>query len=284
MSDESNLSIQCDTLQQILQTAVEAAGSGGKVVTLDLPASERGERYVLIDKDGKHEFVTPNPPPRKHSLGNLEQVTEFVAYVKDTFDANPVVWHNDAGVAVIIDDSVGSQRRDRATLRYEKTPEFRLLEKWAADKGSQAFTQKQLVLLLRVELSDVATESSSDLLAKAKAMSGITSSAARGKVDHGRESLGRDIEAEVSSEIGDIPEVVEFSVRLLTDPLRRVRYPIKCAVDIDPQTLNTRLIPRPADVRDALQSEADEIAMYLDKECECPVFYGKSTPRDSDSE
>lgn len=275
MSEGNNLSLQVATLQQIQKTAVEAAGVEKKVAVRDVPA-ERGRRYLLVDNEGESEFVSAPPPDRGHVLSSLEEFPGYLAYAREKLNAKPVVWYSDKHVIAVLDDSPESYRSDWVRLHFEETPEFTWLRN-ATDGGSETMSQKQLVALLRTTLSACATPSSTELLKVARNLSATTSTTAGGRIENHRESLGRDIENEVRSDAGEIPEFVEFRVRVLTDRLMRAESVIRCMIEIDPRTLAIQIFPRPEDIRTAIEETVQQVGEYLDRECasaDCRVFFG----------
>lgn len=282
---ESALKLQHETLKSIQQKAVEAAGAKGKVEVLALPESERGERYLIVRPSGDSfdmEFADAPPPNRAHALHTLESLPDYLAYAIETLNAKPTVWYSEAGVVAVLDDSPGSFRRDRVEIEFTETPEF----KWFAEaaEAPQTFSPKELVLLLRSTLSAALMPTSLELLKVVRNLSSSTSTTAASRIESHRESLGRDIENEVRSDAGEIPEGVDFRVRVLTDPLLSGEYVIKCLVEIEPRTLQIQLLPRPEDLRNAVDQTLESVGAFLKQQCadslpDCHVFFGAPARR-----
>jgi hypothetical protein len=141
--------------------------------------------------------------------------------------------------------------------------------------GAKWLSQKEFVRLLRITLADAATDSSRHLLKAARVISFSATSGGKALAEHGRQSLGRDIEEQVTSEVGDIPEEVEFSVRLFTDPGLTRRFPVRCAVDINAKDATFNLSPLAEQLDDALSQQLELIGDQLRGEVKCPVFRGR---------
>lgn len=275
MADDSNLALQSATLKRIQDMAVEAAGIKNKIAIVEPPGSDKERGYWLFCENEDpvyHEFASPY---RRHTLRKLDQVPQYVAYAVEKLAATPVVWFSETGVSIILDDKPDSQRRDYAQLAFTTTPEAQMIIGWVADEGSPEFSQKDLIKLLRTTLSACETSESLQLLRIVRDLESKTRTGARGRIGHGQESLGRDIENEVTSAIGEIPEATQFRLRLLDDPLLTATFAVQCAIEIDPQTLTIELFPRADDVREAVDATHAIIGDYLRRECaETPLFYG----------
>lgn len=271
----------CATVQEIRQLAVDAAGAQSQVHCLALPGSD-GRRHLLATleteqgDDGqpvrllKTREIASNTPRRQHELHSVGEVARFCSYAAGDLSGRPVVFVGEHRVVIVIDDRPESYRENRADVVFQRTPEHELLDNLAR----QMFSQKQLIRLLRVELAECATASSQQLLATSRRIVATTSSKASGEVRNGKESIGRDIEAEILSSAGEIAEEVEFSLRLFTDPELQRRHTITCAVEWDPATLTCQICPRPGDLRRAVEEELSALYTRLEGDCECPIFLG----------
>lgn len=255
------------------EQAVKAAGVDRNVAIVALPNEPDG-RYGLVtnDVDGvSFEVLIPNAGHRDQRVLRLDQVPEVVRLLQgDRFAEKPAVWFTEDAVIVIHDDVDGSRRLDRTSLKLVRTPEYSRLLKL----GETDLTQKQLVGLLRITLADCATESSQRLLEVSKVLNSKVSQTSHGTIIKGRESLGRDIDAEIMSDVGELPDEVTFAVRLYDDPKLEQRQQIVCAVEWDPQATSCQIIPQPASLRDARDALLDVLGSYLAAECDCPIFHG----------
>lgn len=261
------IGIDKETLTEIQQTAVAAEGAKGKAVIVDLP-HEPKHVYGLIS-NGTFNRVTAEAGPRKVTLKSVDQIIPFSLLAKDTMDGHPAIYFFEQAVVCIVDDSLGSHRLDRADVCLLKTTEFHAIE----HLGEQTYTQKELVSLLKVSLADCKTPSVTQLVAAAKAIDFSSQSSGHKHIEHGRESIGLDIKAEVSSKAGSIPEEIELEVRVHEDRALTQRHIIHCSVEVDARGGIFRLTPLPADLLAALDREMQYLETML-RGASCPVLYG----------
>ena len=246
-----------------------AAGAKGKVELLDVPGDPR--HYMIVSADGTHTIAEKSPPPRVHSLDTIDAVIEYVTWAETNLTGDPTVWFDGETIRVILDDADDSQRINRVSCELAYTPTWKKID-WL---GEQWLAQKAFVRLLRITLADAATESSQQLLRVARVLAFSNSSAGHGKVEHGRQSLGLDIEEEVKSEAGEIPDEITLNVRIFDDPRTTRRFEIRLAVDINAREGTFNLCPVPGSVEEALEDQVNTIGGWLDHELpDVAVFRG----------
>lgn len=261
--------LDVETLRLLQETAAKAEGSAGKATILH-PDAEPRDVYLIVGPDGKHErFVAERN--RMHVLRSIDQVGPFVKFLADVPGSKPVVWYSEKGVTVVIDDD---KRRDLAKLNLRKTPQVLSLQKLEEDKPK--LSQRDFIRLLKVDLSPCFQEDKR-LLTAVRNVNFRTGSEVRGNLQHGKESLGRDIEtAAVSQGAEDIPEEVVLQVQVFDDPfLSDESWDVRCAVEVLPQEGAFQLIPLPMQIRGAIDLELKAIAVFLAGECDRPVFHGE---------
>jgi hypothetical protein len=257
-----------ETLELIQTTAVRADGAKDKVQVVALPGDPTG-RYLIAKPDGTFETTEPGSAPREHMLLSVEQVAPTAAHYKDGYD--PIVWYSPSGVTIVLDDSVDSRRLDVITCPLNKTPAF---EFFSCKAEGTWFEQKAFVRKLRVALADCLTETSAELLRTVRVLSFASSTTGHGKIELGRESIGRDLEAELRSDAGEIPEKVSFNVRLFNDPVLTTRRQIVCGFDIEPREGKFNLCPLAGEIDRVLDEEMNSLATRLEAVGEVPLIFG----------
>jgi len=263
MEKQNSLYESAEALKLIQDTATQAAGARGKVAILEV--EQDPNIYYLVTPEGKHERIVPDPDPRCHKLGSIDQVANFVNFVENG-DDHVVVWYSQSGVSVICDDRT---RRDSANLRFNTTPQYRRLV--GLGEASHVFEQKEFVRFLRIELADCLADER--LLKFVRECRFQSSSQNGGSVQHGKESLGIDIEAHALNP-DDCPEEIVLNVRVFDDPSLKETWQVKCAVELLVQQSVFRLTPLPMELTRILDHEMNAIGKYLDGECNCAVFHG----------
>ncbi len=262
--------LSIETLQQIQKTAVEASGAKGKVEILALPDEPKGT-YGIVTASGTVDVAQAAPGPRKIVLNSVDQVPTFIGFAKSKLGGEPSIYYNESYVYVILDDGPESQRKDFACIKLQMTDEYKTvqgLKDWNLD-------QKDFISLLRVRLADCTTPEVTQLINACKAIGFSSQTKESREVGHGRESMGFDIQDEVQSKAGEIPEEVVLDVRIFDDRELEQRHKITCIVEICAKAGTFKLTPKPADLRKEMQREMDFLQGALTAGADgCPVYFG----------
>lgn len=257
-----------ETLKQIQETAVKANGAKDKVQIIELPEEPKGV-YGVVLEDGTYQRTEAAAGSREVILKSIDQVPTYVETAKSDLKGKPAIYFNETFVRVIQDDGPDSLRKDCAVVGLPRTPECVLI----GEVSNTFFLQKDFIRLLRVDLADCKTQEIMQLINVCKAIDFSSTKKGSASVDHGRESMGFDIQDEVISKAGDIPEEVQIDLRIYEDRALDHRYKITCIVDVDAQTGQFKLTPKPAEIRKAVEQEMAAIENILG-ECDCPVYFG----------
>lgn len=259
-----------DAIGLIQATAVDAAGVGNKVHLLDLPHEPPGFYGVLRGDD--LEVRQSQRGAILIELNSVDQVPEFAKRIKDEWKGNPAIYYDLDAIVISVDDSLESHRRDHATLKLEKTPEWELVSSGAIRKPR---TQKEFLRLLRVDLQECGTDSLDKLIEVCRKLSHSSRESGSREINAGRESMGRSVESEIRSEAGDIPQTVDLNVRLFEDRAISIRRTVRCQVEIDASENAFELIPLPGDLRTVRERGIEDIETRL-AGVACPLIYGRT--------
>jgi len=258
-------SMPVETLELIQSTAVAASDAKDKLAIVRPPV-EPPHIYFAVRPDGSYERIEAAPAPRAHRLASLDQVAP---YVEGKGGAHTVVWYDETGVTVILDDQT---RRDQAVLEFRRTPQFERLV--ALDEDRPGFAQRDFRKLIRIELAGCFD--SPRLLNWVSDVRFGSATNATGALRNERESLGRDIDAQAISGAGEIPDEVPLSVRLFSDPALVERQGVRCIFDLDIPGQQFRLIPLPLEVRSAIERELAYVGEKLEDQLGgVPLFRGR---------
>lgn len=241
------------------------------VVELGREADE--VQIVREFKDGTIHYREPGgsieelkipPDPRGHKALDLSAIIEFASNHADS-----AIWYSRCGVVCLIDDET---RRDRVTLDLSFSPQLRLLI--ALEQNPKAYTQAELVLMLRTTLAGCfADDASGQLLPAIRAVKFTRNSEGESAIDHGKASIGKKLTEQATGAVA-IPEVVTFRVPIFARAFAFVGR-IKCAVDIDASTETFKLIPLPLEIEHAISAAEIEIRKTLEEAgTETPIRYG----------
>lgn len=182
-----------EALETIQETAVKASHAQRLMDKRKGTVFSHGGQILTIDAD---------PPARNHKVSDLESLVVAIGG-----EASASVWHSGNQVVAIIDDTPASHRDDRVSWSLVESAKFAALTRKAAEPRSHAEFVKFLVQNLRDELQAAAP----GLLGAIRALKFRSADEQAGKIEHGRESMGRAIEAEVTG-AGELPETVVVKV------------------------------------------------------------------------
>jgi hypothetical protein len=258
-----------EALRFISKQAETAAGATNKVSVVALPQEPPGT-YGIVKADGTIEKVIAAPLPRAHRLMRVDQVPDFIIDARDRLSAKPTVWFHENGVVILLHDQADSRRESQVSVTFEKSPQFETLESC----GDAWRDPKQFSAWIRTELLD-ALRGAKGFTQLLKSLSFRVEETGKSNLSQGRESIGREVDAEISSEFGELPETVIFDVRVFSDPSLIRRQPIECALDVDPRKCLLKVQPLAGQLQTAIDEELGGIAELLKKNVDCPVYHGR---------
>lgn len=181
-------------------------------------------RRVLVRKGDAFAFEDLPAPDRKLALRGLDDVVELC---RDTTIAPaPEVYHAGDAIRVILDRR---DRRENAAMALTKSERF---ESLVALRKGQSFSVKDAIRFLRVDLHSTG-QGVGELIAGLRRVDFSRSSGTQRTTEHGRETLGRQVEAAIQ-QTDRVPEDFKVTVPVFTNPgLKGITCTMKCAVNID---------------------------------------------------
>lgn len=214
-------------------------------------------------------------PDRQHVLGSVDQIGPFVEYHTASRAAHPVVWFNDLGVVVVLDDrgeegdGEPSRRNNTASLSFHATDEFTLVSEMAKESEPDFVTARNMIRLLRRKLWDAfESESKRDTLIKLLRTVRFD--------DDEQEKLGtvkRSVTSTADGE-GEFPPHVILNLRPFDDPALKQGFPVKCHFEVDPDSKSFALIPIPSELKRASDDALQSLQERLVGSVTCPCFRG----------
>jgi hypothetical protein len=255
-----------DTLQLIQETA--QAAKTPKLV--DVPGDGR-TAYVWDGAELRE--IAVKPPLRRHQVETLDDLVALAKAWAGDADCppigSPVAWHNRNRVTVVRDDA---ERREFATmeLRFSKT----LLRLADLEQDPRPMDQRQFVRLLRIELG-----LDTLLVAKFRKLDWQSGAATKGEVAHGRDRMGREIQAEVQG-VEELPEEIDVRLAVYANPGERDEsiFLVRCAVEIDAANQRFTLTPLPDEIERVIDMAQASIRNRLEEglaEPEIAVYAGE---------
>lgn len=263
---QGGLTVGVAELEFLRDQANRAAGAEGKAVVI--PELSDGVSVAVLHLDGSLSRNTKRRPARVVEFASL---SEFPAILEQARigavesshhpEAKPTVYVSRYGVAIIWDDSdsENGRARDRSLYQYSKHDEIESL----GPDGIKNYDQRRFLNTLRRDFKLALGELATSLIPAVASMKWQTGQRGTMTVSHGRESMGREIDSEIQSTVGAIPEEVVLHL-LLTDDLEiPTRYPVRCLLDIDPAQQTFSLIPAAGEVERAWNFFRNDVAAYL---------------------
>jgi len=265
------MSFLAEAIDKIKNLAVMAAGANNKVHLLEIPGEPR-KRWLVSAEGEREEIILPSPT-LSPSLLSVDQLATFL---KSSTDGgfNPSVWFNGNGVEIVLDDGKDDSRRHRAKVAFRPTREFSFLTGLADD--DKAFDPKRFVRVLRTTLRDCLAMDVRDRLIEAlSSLRATSSSDTRVEMQRGRESIGTEVDSQITSDITKIPEQLTLDIRPINDRALIQTFPVRTALEIDPQRVTFTLIPSRNDLDKAIEGSLDSLAELLAKNVTgIPIFFG----------
>lgn len=262
--------LEKDALQFIADQAVDAAGVAKKIEIFSNQDPFGEGRIGYVDKNGELQIKATPPNFRYYSLGSVGEIAGFSEHVKNVLAAAPVLWIADNQVTITLhdSDSEGERWGDRAVVPLEFTDQFKLLQTTPPPKS-----QKDFVKMLRQQYLMALGELATTLLPALKQITFKNNQAGRANVDRGRESMGLEVEQEVISSLGGIPDFIDLSVSVYKDPLLSLEQTIRCDLDIEVTTQTFTLTPLSGETDKAKRAVQAHLKSLL-VNTELPVFIG----------
>lgn len=161
-------------------------------------------------------------PPRNPTLAGLQDV--FAMLRKKGIARNPEVYVGSSGVVAFLD---GEDREERLTMPLTESARFRLCQD--IERQPRSFAPRDLVRFLRQMLWGGANN---HLIQSLSRLDFTRTSTGKTDVKHGRETLGRTVEA-VVQQADEVPESFIAHVPIWTTPGCSWSRPIECGIYLD---------------------------------------------------
>lgn len=215
-----------EALKFLTDLGAEAAAS----TIIDIPGDPR--RVLLDRRDGSPaEFITIPAGDRAHRVNTLD---DLIHATETWTEANRVIFHNHEKVVLVLDDD---DRRDLVTLNLIQSEPFKTLCK-LAEKLNR--TQAEMVRLLKVDLYGCAEERILPIIRNIKF---TQTSSGGGNLQHGRDTLGRQVDAAVAGVAETIPEYFHCNAPIYMNPGCAAIQ--SCVISLDINTADSSFALKP---------------------------------------
>lgn len=239
-----------ETLKQIQKTTIDATAP-------QLFHSDRHiDRYAI---GGEVLEVIAKPPAIDFLACDIETLGDHTT-------SNSAIWHRGDQVIAVV-DATSEHRDDRVTLNLMQSSKWTALLFEAHKKREHASFIRFLVLSLRDELDT----SAPGLLGLLRSLNFKTVDAGDGNIQHGKESMGRSVQMEITG-ANDLPETVTIKLRRWAK--LDIFVEVECLIVLDTETRTLALQPL-ADATEIAEDDAQrQLHELLVAATEGSVNYG----------
>jgi len=270
-----------EALRFTAELGEQAAGAKGKLAIVPIPG-DPGKGFFVVKANGHYEYEVFDPEPRDHDLMTTDQVAEYVGRIMaDPQDRKPSVWYENRCVVVLDDDSPGSRRLDRATVKLTLTPQFKKLVEICGNISTGAvpvaMRQRDFIKLFQRDLRDcLPTDQSMALIKALRAIDFESTTNVGSNIGRGKESMGMSIKEEIKSSAGPIPEEIMLSVPVYTDSSVHTVNTVRCLIEIDTKQMTFTLEAFAGDIDDAVSNAVEAVGSVLNSLLKdtVPIFCG----------
>ena len=241
-----------EALELIQSTATAAAGPH-KLATPSLHKSRR------LLPDGKIDEVVDEPPPRNHTVYDIDSLSSYAE--------EAVIWHCDAGVVAVLNDA--EYRDSQVTMPLPVHPKFAAIER----QTGNTFTQKGLIDFLRLNLKPEIENAVPGFISQLREIRVQQNVAGDSTIKHGRESMGKTIDNAVTG-ADALPDELELTLPLWLhlDALVTLHF----VFDIDVAEAKFSFRPKPGELERARANGQDWLHKQLESACEdSTILFGK---------
>jgi len=236
-------------------TAKYLVGLGMKLATGTTikPDSEPEDVYYLQYPNGAIERKVADPEPRDHNILFVEDMVAFAINHKSDLDSMSI-WCSRTGITLILNEST---RRDHVRLPLEKSRQISTLELW--NNSTIWLDQTSLVRILRATFSECLP---GQVIPAFRRLKFRVNSSGEKVLEHGRSSIGKTLEAELTGESA-LPEELVFHVPMFNGSNLSIWSHIRCIVDADPHAEKIAIIPQAGQCEGAWLRSESEIAKLI---------------------
>ncbi|GJM43460.1 MAG: hypothetical protein DHS20C21_03020 [Gemmatimonadota bacterium] len=219
-------------------------------------------RTLIISKGERIEFRRADTPLRIVTLDSFEDVLALVE--NEDLAPNPEVYFSESSIWVVLNSE---DMRECAILDLRESRRFQTIR--ALESEPRSFTPKEAVKFIRYELHGVNADS---IVAALGRVDFTRRSEGRNHVEHGKESLGRSVEAQVQ-QADKVPDTFEVTVPVFTNSGVRHTAIVRCGLYLDLEAERVEIRVLTDEVQFALDTTMGRIRSTLE-ELTCPVFNG----------
>ncbi len=247
---------------QAVQAIERITKDAARAVVLPIPGEAPG--HAWIQNPGENaERIALEPQPRKYTAFSLDGLCGQIHHFATEGDqaAQVLALVGRGRVTVLLDEN--ETRLHRLTMELPISRPFAFLT--ALSNSVPKYDQKQVVWQLRTQIGSGNIEPD-DLLTRFKSLKFSQSSDGGSDIAVGRESMGKQVTAQVAGGGKDMPESCTLSVPVYADLVLdgevQMQH-IECAIDIDIAEATFIIKPMPGELERAQRETDEAIRKYI---------------------
>jgi hypothetical protein len=249
-------------LQEALKLIQDTATKADDLKIVNIPGDPRN---VILEHAGGY-VIHPVPPPLvNHVVYSIDDLAAFYGNCPEG-SPQPTIWHTFGRIVMLTDES---DRRERVSCPLVYSPAWVLLAN-LAKPDARWMSQKDFVRMLQIDFGvDRA------IVSAFRTIDFQRRQGDQGNVQHGRESLGRQVEAVVQG-TSQLPEELMIGCAIYTTLGETAPHHVRSAVEIDATSGAFRLTPIPGELEAVMHAHQASIHQRLEKSCDgASVYYGE---------
>ena len=228
------------------------------------PVAFLSNRESIAYEHGGEVKYQPIPlPPRVHTV---DSVADLINATK-RWGIDSVIWISPGGLTLIVNDK--GDREDRVRLTLKPGAIFSVIQALAT---KAKLSQEGLILLLRTTLRGAANQPA--ILAAVRKVKFRVSKSGHSDLQHGNESLGHEIEMEVTG-ADAIPDDLTISMPVYSNPGEEAkRYSLALTLEIVVKDQTFMLRPQADELEHVLIEAQESIRQEIVEALPVPVLFG----------
>lgn len=206
----------------------------------------------MVSQGGRFHLLEKSPRAREHFVEGLNDVLRFVC--SEFLSPMPEVYHSADAIVLLLD---GRDRRERVTLRLRETERFSALRQLGLTPAR--LSVRDAVRFLRYSLAGTNIE---PVVQAVRRIDFSRAARATNVVEHGKESLGRSVEAAVQ-QADKVPEEFTVTVPVYANEGCRESVDVRLGLYLNVEAEAIELFTLPDQVQQAIDVAQARIATRL---------------------
>jgi hypothetical protein len=229
-----------DTLTTHAIKAIEDLSNRASRSRIEHIQGTPAHKLAVLKPDGEVEWIDADASP---IAARFETPEELLKFLIEVWEKQATVFIGRAGIVAVRDLA---DRRETASCVLPMTEPF----SWISGRASQgSMSQAELVRILRITFAGCLADS--NLLFMVRQLKFEAASTSLSSIQHGKESMGKSVDAATFSEGRELPEGTRLTMPAYLN--YGLVVPVQCALEVLVKEQQFKLIPLPGQIDGAYQ-------------------------------